>query len=180
MTQFRRLFFSVPGPRLFLSAVLPIPLPYYFFLVPGLILATWQRRFDVVLLAMLPVVGVFISGEEGPLEHRMLLAIPFWVILMGFAFAGFLRVKLPPGLRITLFGVAASILATGFVPSVQYSYDNTKDPFAISYFAQEQVAVSRFLRDVVAGKERPNPPQLQRDEFNRVEGAPEAPYDTLI
>jgi len=40
--------------------------------------------------------------------------------------------------------------------------------------------VSRFLRDVVAGKERPNPPQLQRDEFNRVEGAPEAPYDTLI
>ena len=180
VTQFRRLFFSVPGPRLFLSAVLPIPLPYYFFLVPGLILATWQRRFDVVLLAMLPVVGVFISGEEGPLEHRMLLAIPFWIILMGFAFAGLLRVKLPPGFRIILFGVAASILATGFVPSVQYSYGKTKDPFAISYFGQEQVAVSRFLRDVVAGKERPNPPQLERGEFNRSEGTPDAPYDTLI
>jgi hypothetical protein len=178
-TQLRDLFFTVPGSRLFLPDFLLIPLPYYFFLVPGFVLATWQRRYEVVLLAMLPVVGVFISAG-GTVEHRMLLAIPFWIILMGFSFAELLRLKLRPGFKIIVLGVAASILATGFVPSVQYSYGKTKDPFAISYFAQEQVAVSRFLRDVVVGKEPPNPPQLERDEFNRAEGAPDAPYDTLI
>ena len=40
--------------------------------------------------------------------------------------------------------------------------------------------MSRFLRDVVAGKQPSNPPRLERDEFNRAEGAPGAPYDTLI
>jgi hypothetical protein len=110
----------------------------------------------------------------------MLLAIPFWIILMGFAFAELLKLKLPPGFKIILFGVAASVLATGFVPSVQYSYGKTKEPLGISYFAQDWVALSRFLRQIVAGKQPSNPPRLERDEFNRAEGAPDAPYDTLI
>src|SRR5437667_273719 len=74
----------------------------------------------------------------------------------------------------------ASALATGFVPSVQYIYVKTKAPFAIDSFEQEQVAVSRFLRDVVAGKQPPSRPRLERDEFNRAEGVPDAPYDTLV
>ncbi len=172
-------FFRVPGPRLFCRDFLPIPLAYYFFVLPGLIFAIWQGRYEVALLATLPVVGVFTSG--GPvLEHRLLLAIPFWTILMGFAFAGLLKLRLPPGFKIILLGVSASILACGFVPSVQYIYSKTKDPFAIAYFSQEQVAVSRFLRHVVAGKEPFNPPRLERDEFNRVEHVPDPPYDTLI
>src|SRR5262249_32319490 len=92
-------FFTIPGPRLFFPDALPIPLPYYWLLLPGFVLALWQKRFEIVLLATIPVVGVLISA--GPLvEHRPLVAIPFWIILMGFAFSGLLRLQLPPGLKI--------------------------------------------------------------------------------
>jgi hypothetical protein len=172
-------FFRSPGPRLFFPDYLPIPLAYYFLLLPGLILAIWRGRYEVVLLAMLPVVAVLTSGGMTA-EHRLLLAIPFWIILMGFAFAGLLKLKLPAGFKIILLGVSASILACGFVPSVEYIYGKTKNPFAIHSFAQEDVAVSRFVQDVVAGKQPANPPRLEHDEFNRAEGIPDAPYDTLI
>ena len=179
VTQLRSCFFGVPGPRLFFPGFLPIPLPYYWFLLAGFALAVWQKRFEIALLAIVPVAGVFISG--GPLvEHRMLLAIPFWIILVAFAFAGLLTIKLSPALKILLLGVSTSILLSGLVPSVQYIYGKTANPFSIQYFAQGSVAVSRFLRNVVAGNEHPNPPRLGHDEFNRVQGVPDPPYETLI
>ena len=49
-------------PRLLFPDFLPIPLPYYWFLVPGFVLAVWEKRFEVVLLATLPVAGVFVTG----------------------------------------------------------------------------------------------------------------------
>jgi len=179
VTQLPKLFFSVPGPRLFIEDFLPIPLPYYLFLLPGFILALLHKRYDIVLLAIIPVVGVFVSRGI-TVEHRLLLAIPFWIILMGFAVACLLRVRLPPGFKIILLGVAASILATGFVTSVQYVYSKTKSPSAIEYYVQDQVAVSRFLEHVVAGQEHPGPPRLERDEFNRLKDIADPPYDTLI
>jgi hypothetical protein len=99
---------------------------------------------------------------------------------MGFVFAGLLKLRLPAGFKIIIFGVAASALASGFAPSVRYIYGKTKNPFTIGAFAQEDVAVSRFLRDVVAGEQPANPPHLERDEFNRAKGAPDPRYDTLI
>ncbi len=66
LTQLWRLFFSVPGPRLFLADALLIPLPYYFFLLPGVILALREKRYEIVLLVAIPVVGVkcFVSGLQ--------------------------------------------------------------------------------------------------------------------
>ena len=54
-------FFAVPGPRFFIPDALPIPLPYYWFLLPGTVLALWYRRFEIVLLAIIPVLGAFIA-----------------------------------------------------------------------------------------------------------------------
>src|SRR6266480_820480 len=96
VTQLWRLFFSVPGPRLFFPDLLPIPLPYYFFLLPGIVLALLKKRFEIVLLGTIPVVGAFISGG-GVIEHRLLLAIPFWIILMSFSFAGVLNLNMRSG-----------------------------------------------------------------------------------
>ena len=170
-------FFSVPGSRFFIPDVLPIPLPYYCFLLPGLVLALRQKRYEIVLLATIPVAGAFVAGAG---EHRLLLAIPFWIILMGFTFAGLLRVRLQSGFKILLWGMSALILTLGLAPSVQYIYRKTKNPFSIHHYAQEQVAVSRFLKNVVAGRQPANPPHLERDEFNRVQGDPDVPYETLI
>ncbi len=175
--QLRDCFFTVPGPRFFIPDTLPIPLPYYWLLLPGLALAVWQKRFEIVLLATIPVMGAFIAGSY---ENRLLLAIPFWVMLMSFTFAGVLKLRQWPGVQVVVGVITALVLLDGLVPSVRYIYAKTKNPFAIHHYAQHEVAVSRFLRHVVAGQEHPGPPHLEHNEFNRIEGVPDAPCDTLI
>ncbi|HEY3038581.1 MAG TPA: hypothetical protein VGJ66_07575 [Pyrinomonadaceae bacterium] len=166
-------------PRLLFPDFLPIPLPYYWLLLPGFVLAVWQKRFEVVLLATLPVVGVFVSG--GPaIEQRLLLAIPFWIILISFTLAGLLKLRPWPGVQIVVGVLVGLILLKGLGPSIRYIYSKTKSPFAIYHYAQHQVAVSRFLKHVVAGQEHPGPPRLERDEFNRIKGIADPPYDTFI
>jgi len=156
---------------------LPIPLPYYWLLVPGLALAAWQKRFVIPLLAIVPVVGAFIARC---IENRLLMPLPFWVILMSFTIAGILNLRLWVGFRVVLGVLAAFILVRGLVPSIHYIYAKTKNPLSIHHYAQEEVAVSRFLKNVVAGQEHPDRPHLERNEFNRIKDVPDAPYDTLI
>ena len=175
--QFRNCFFSVPGYRFFIPDALPIPLPYYWLLLPGVVLALWQKRFEIVLLAIIPVVSAFIAKS---IENRLLLPIPFWVILMSFTFAAIVRLRPWPGVQIILGVLAGLIFLAGFVPSIRYIYAKTKNPFGIRHYAQGEVAVSRFLKHVVAGQEHPGPPRLERDEFNRIKGIPNPPYDTFI
>ncbi|PYI95230.1 MAG: hypothetical protein DMF00_16265 [Verrucomicrobia bacterium] len=170
-------FFRVPALRFFIPDTLPIPLPYYWLLVPGFALALWQKRFEIVLLAVIPVGGAFIAKA---IENRLLLPIPFWVILMSFTVAGIVKLRRWQGVQIILGLLAALILLDGLVPSVRYIYAKTKSPFSIHYYAQYEVAVSRFLRHVVAGQEHPGAPHLERDEFNRIKGIPDPPYDTFI
>jgi hypothetical protein len=170
-------FFSVPAARFFIPDVLPVPLPYYCFLLPGLVIALWQKRFEIILLATIPVAGAFIATSY---ENRLLLAIPFWVILMAFTFAALVKLKVQPGFKVPILGVAAFILMWGLLPSVRYIHNKTKSPFLIRHYAQEEVAVSRFLKNVAAGKAPPNPPRLERDEFNRIKGIPDPPFETLI
>jgi DNA-binding beta-propeller fold protein YncE len=169
--------FSVPGPRFLIPDTLPIPLPYYWLLLPGSVLALWQKRFEIVLLAIIPVVGAFVATSY---DNRLLLAIPFWVILMSFTFAGLLKLRPWPSVQIVLGAVAVSILLQGMVPSVRYIYSKTKNPFGIRYYAQGEVAVSRFLRHVVAGEQHPAPPHPERNEFNRVKGMPDPAFETFI
>ncbi len=175
--QLRSCFFSVPALRFFIPDTLPIPLPYYWFLVPGVVLAVWEKRFEIVLLATIPIVGAFVTKA---IENRLLLPIPFWMILMSFTVAWLLKLRPWPGVQVVAGAVAALILLDGLVPSVRYIYSKTKSPFSIRYYAQHEVAVSRFLRHVVAGQAHPAPPHLEHNEFNRIEGIPDAPYDTFV
>jgi DNA-binding beta-propeller fold protein YncE len=175
--QCRSCFFSVPAVRFFIPDTLPIPLPYYWLLLPGLALALWQRRFEIPLLALIPIVGAFIAGC---IENRLLMPIPFWVVLMSFTVAGILKLKRWRGVQIVLGMLAGLILLDGLVPSVRYIYAKTKSPVSIHHYAQQEVAVSRFLKHVVAGEEHPGSPHLERNEFNRIPGLPDPPYDTFI
>jgi len=175
--QLRSCFFSIPAMRFFIPDTLPIPLPYYWLLVPGVVLAVWEKRFEIVLLATIPVFGAFIAKA---IENRLLLPIPFWMILMSFTVAWVLKLRRWRGVQIVLGAVAALILLDGLVPSIRFIYSKTTSPFSIRYYAQPEVAVSRFLRHVVAGQEHPGPPRLEHNEFNRIQGIPDAPYDTFV
>src|SRR5262249_46958589 len=114
------------------------------------------------------------------IDNRLLMPIPFWIILMSFTIAGIFELRQWLRLQILLGIIASLVLIKGLVPSMQYIYSKTKSPFSMRYYAQYEVAVSRFLKHVVAGQEHPDPPHLERDEFNRIKGLPDAPYDTLI
>jgi DNA-binding beta-propeller fold protein YncE len=175
--QLYECFFVIPGPRFFIPDVLPIPLPYYWLLVPGFLIAIWHKRFEIVLLAIIPVAGAFVARA---IENRLLMPIPFWVILMSFTFAGILKLRPWPSIQIVLGAVAVLILADGLVPSIRYIYSKTKNPFGIRHYAQGEVGVSRFLKHVVAGEDHPAPPHLERNEFNRIKGTSDPPYETLI
>jgi DNA-binding beta-propeller fold protein YncE len=82
--------------------------------------------------------------------------------------------------KIFLWSLSALVLVLGLVPAIQYIYTKAKDPSSISWFLQQEVAVARFLRHAVGGQEHPDPPRLEHDEFNRVQGIPDPPYETLI
>jgi len=170
-------FFTVPGPRFFIPDILPIPLPYYALLIPGAVLALWQKRFEIPLLATIPVVGAFVAKA---IENRLLLPIPFWIILISFTFAGILKLRRWPGVQIVLGVIAGLVLLDGLIPSIRYVYTKTKSPFSIRYYAQHEVAVSRFLKQVVAGQEHPGSPHLKRDEFNRIQGSLNPSYETFV
>jgi hypothetical protein len=172
-------FFTIPGPRLFFPDALPVPLPYYWLLLPGFALALWQKRFEIVLLATIPVVGVFISAGS-TVEHRLLLAIPFWIILIGFGLNSPTQLRLPLNFKIFLWSLSALLLILGLVPAIQYIYTKAKDPSSIRWFKQQEVAVARFLKGIVAGNTPASVPRLEHDEFNRVQGVPDPPYETLI
>jgi len=175
-TALWKCFFKYPGERQFIPDVLPIPLPYYFFLLPGLVLAVVKRRYEIAMLATLPVVGGFAAGAA---ERRVgLLPMPFWIILMAFTFATLLQLRSRTSFKVYLWGASVIILMVGLFPSIQYIHGKTKSPFSVYHFAQAEVADSRFLKNIVAGRE-PTNPHLERDELKRHEG-PDAPYDTLI
>ena len=113
-------------------------------------------------------------------EHRLLLAIPFWIILIGFGLNSLTQLRLPLNFKIFLWGVSALLLVLGLVPAIQYIYTKAKDPSSIGWFKQQEVAVARFLKGIVAGKTPASVPRLEHDEFNRVQGIPDPPYETLI
>src|SRR5262249_28127063 len=112
-------------PRLLFPDCLPIPLPYYWLLLPGFVLALWRMRFEVSLRATLRVAGFFVSGATA-VEQRLLLAIPFWISLISFTLAGVLKLRPWPGVQILLCAIAALILLDGLVPSLRYIYAKTK------------------------------------------------------
>jgi hypothetical protein len=175
-TALWRCFFNNPGERQFIPDVLPIPLPYYFFLLPGLVLAVVKRRYEIAMLAIIPVLAGSVAHAE---ERRVgLLPMPFWIILMAFTFAAILQPKWRTSFKICLWGASVIILMFGLFPSIQYIRGKTKSPFSVYHFAQAEVAASRFLKNIVAGRE-PTNPHLEHDELKRHEG-PDAPYDTLI
>jgi hypothetical protein len=136
-----------------------------------------RGRYEIALLSIVPVIGAFIATA---FDNRLLLAIPFWVIAMAFTVDAFGRLQLRWSFRAIIWAVALFALIAGLGPSMRYIYGKAESPFSIHHYAQDEVAVSRYLRHVVAGDMPADPLRLERNEFKRVKGVPEPGYDTLI
>ncbi len=157
-----------------------IPFVYYLFLIPGFIIALLKKRFEIVILAVVPIVGAFVASAY---DFRVLHAAPFWIILMAFTFNELLKLQNNESVHRYfpykgLLIVSGVVLLVGLVPSINYIDSKSKDPNSMHMLPQIDVAVSRVLRDIVAGA--PNPSTaMRRDEFNRIDGLPEPDFDTF-
>ena len=131
-----KLLFYVPALRFFIPDTLPIPLAYYWLLVPGAFFALWQKRFEILLLAIIPVAGCFCSQmHREPPSH----ANPILGNTDELHNCRNSKLRLGLACKVNCYGVlAALILVEGLVPSIQYIYAKTKSPFSIHHYAQER------------------------------------------
>jgi hypothetical protein len=152
---------------------------YWVFVVPGMAIALLRKRFDIVLLATVPIAGAFVSTAY---DFRVLHAAPFWIILMAYSFYALTRLERLTRsylVNLAVFAVAGCILAAGWIPSVRYLYAKSKDPYSVHIFSQQDVPVARFIRDIVAGVPNPSP-KIRHQEFLRLPNLPEPAYDAFV
>ncbi len=162
-----------------------IPKPLYILVVPGIIIAFFKKGYPFAVTSFVPLLGAFISGFS---DYRVLMACPLWVILMAYA-ADFLAAKICRSdlkdmlkyrvpLKVLRSALLAAVICAGLIPCVAYLYKKSLDPYSVYFFAQKDVAVSRYLRDIVAGIEDPQP-DFRHNEFKKL-SLPEPEYETYI
>lgn len=182
-----------------------IPIAYYFLLVPGFLIAFIKRRYEIIILALVPVAGAFLAGG---FDFRVLHAAPYWIILMAFTMNEVLKMssgsinslgrnqskmlsKNSAGARsqilwFTKFTVSSialalsiTVLLIGLVPCVTYLDKLSKTPNAMYLFPHRDVGVCRYIRDIVAGVPNPSA-EMRWNDFNKIQGIPEPNYDCLV
>jgi hypothetical protein len=164
-----------------------IPLAYYPLLLAGLGVALVRRRLELFFLALIPVGSAFLSGAY---EFRVLLAVPVWVICIGFALDAVARqlaarrtaprsTSFRPWLAPLVAATTAGLLILGVLPSAKYLLDVSGQSHRQYLFAHKDVAVARYVQDIVAGSATPSV-DMKADEFNRRPTAAAAEFDSLV
>lgn len=164
--------------RQFLPDYYLIPTSYYLLILPGLIVALIKKRFEVIILGILPVGVTLISGAY---DFRVLIAVPIWVLTMAF-FLNYLfgkenRFRKEIGRLMKIFGLIIVIL--GLYPSIVYINKISKDPNHFYLLPHKDVAVSRFVQDIVVGSNNPSD-KMKFNELNRHVNLNNVGYDTLF
>ena len=168
-SQIGEVFMSpVSYRRQFLVNYPVIPYVYYFLLLPSVVIVWIKKRYELIVLAILPVIGSFISGAY---DFRILIAVPIWVLIMSYGIHTILRhIRLRIGMYIlVIFGVLTTCV---------FVWNMSKNPHAQYLLPHKDVAVSRLIQDIVAGKEMQSV-LLKWDEF-RGEKSIATTYDVLM
>ncbi len=156
-----------------------IPTAYWLLLIPGLAIALVRRRFEIVLLAIIPVFSALLSGAY---DFRVLLAAPIWVIAIAYALDAVWVGRADRAPRPRWFAanmIALAIVAAGLVPAATYLWGVSRDTHAQYLLPHRDVAVSRLVQDVVAGSARPTS-EMKPDEFNRAVGPAALGFDSFV
>ena len=174
--QIKEIFFAKHSyRRWFLPDFYIIPLPYYIFIIPGLILAWFKKRFEIVFLSLIPILGAFISGGY---DFRVLLAAPIWVICIAFNF-NFLRELFPKKYFLFVATTILIIISFGLFPSIKYIFSISENPNSLWLLPHKDVAISRLTQDIVVGASNPNS-AMKWNELNREINPKLVTHDTLV
>lgn len=184
LDQIRELFFAeFSYRRQFVPGFYAIPIPYYFLIVPGLILAFLKKRFEVVFLSIIPIIGTFVSGSY---DFRILLAVPIWVLSIAYSLSYITalfkkeeRGRIFFKFRYFILAFGASFVLLGLVPSIKYIWGVSKNPNYLYLLPHKDVAVSRLVQDIVVGVGNPTS-EMKWDELNRKINVSSVSHDTFV
>lgn len=172
--QLKELFFAKHSYlRQFLPGFYPIPLSYYFLLIPGLFIALIKKRFEIVFLSLIPVFAAFVSGSY---DFRILIGVPIWIIAMSFTL-NYIFVRF--SFRYVFLTIGLIALGFGLLPSIKYIWVVSKNPNYLYLLPHKDVAVSRFVQDIATGEDNPTS-KMKKDELNRKVNMSFVPYDTFV
>lgn len=163
--------------RQFLPDFYIIPLAYYLILIPGLLIAFFKKRFELVFLSLIPTASALVSGSY---DFRVLLSVPIWVIAMAFPLFYIFNYKNHNGQGVYVGPrlIVLLILIAGLVPSARYLWKVSKNPNHFYLLPHKDVAVARVLQDIVAGNPSPTS-RMKKDEFKRSVDLANLSHDTL-
>lgn len=178
--QLKLLFFAKKTfERQFLVDFYPIPLTYYFLLVPGLVILFYKKRFEILLLATIPIFATFVSGSY---DFRILPAAPFWIISIIY-FIDWLRQKFIVDRKswINWFFLSFSFLLVliGLLQSISYIIKVSEDPNYQYLLPHKDVAVSRVVQDLVIAANNPTD-KMKISELNRRIDISKVSFDTFF
>lgn len=160
-------FFTV-GPqahRWFIPGFLPLPIMYMPLVVVGSLYALWKKNLPVLGLATLPIVGAYVSQAS---DFRFLHALPSWILLIGYALELIVvqsRSVLPRRNWIILTTITIAVLLIGSLNGARYIHAMSKDPNSLHLFGQKDVAVARYIKDIL--EEKSPSSTIESNEFSR-------------
>lgn len=175
--QIAEIFFTQNSfRRQFLPDFYAIPFTYYALILPGIIITLYKKRFEIVLLTLIPIVAAILSGAY---DFRILLAVPLWVICIAFSidYAWTYVQQKNIFMRVVTVSIIGMLVGMGLISSVVYIWNVSKNPNHLYLLPHKDVAVSRLVQDIVAGEAKPTI-NMKWNEFNRKEV--NSYYDTLV
>ncbi len=156
-----------------------IPFSYYIFLIPGIAWALIKKQFIYLTICAVSFGAAFVAGFS---DYRILMVSPLWIVLMAFGLNYIIEKTKSLSkifIKVFIYVIIIAITGAGLFPCITYLNRLSKNPYSVRYFAQKDVAVSRFLRDIVAGVPEPRS-TFRPQDFQKLSGLKEPDYDTLI
>lgn len=156
-----------------------IPYAYYLLLIPSIVIAVIKKRYELVILAVLPIAASFISGAY---DFRILIAVPIWVMLMAYGMNETLQnsaLRKQVVLRYAVIVAAFGSVLVGGVSTGTYLWGVSKNPHAQYLLPHKDVAVSRLVQDIVIGAETPSI-QMKHQELRVGQQNENSAYDVLV
>ena len=143
-------------------------------LISGVLIALKKKWFLPLLMIAIPTAGNCITTCY---DFRLLISAPFLSILVLLPIYSLLRLlsrkALVPSSSVGYCAIAISLVLMG--SPIQYLWRLSHDPRGQYYLNHTDLAVCRYIQDVVNGQHAPNI-DMKKDEFNPP--AIVAPYDT--
>lgn len=160
--QLLELFFApISYRRQFIPDFPLIPFVYYPFLLIGMLIMILKKRFELLLLAIIPTMSAFVSGAY---DFRVLLSVPIWIVSISYALDYISISKVNHIIKIGIYALTVLLIGIGLFHSISYIHKVSSNPHHLYLLPHKDVAISRVVQDIVLGRSYPSN-DLKKNEF---------------